>query len=293
MHDDPSRSAPTVLVIGAAGASAGLVVPALVRRGVQVRGLVHTADKVASAKRAGATEALVADVNDVDALTEAAIGVDGVFGVIPAFAEDEAKIGVTMVQAAERAHVRKFVFSSVYHPSLTALSNHRDKQPGEAALYESDLDFTILQPAMFMQQIAGLWQSARERGTVSGGYSADAAMAYVDYADVAEVAAEAFVSDRSSYGTFELSAPGAFSRRDLARLMADSLGRPVTADAVDVETWAASTHLPPGALRDGLITMNRHYDQHGFHGGNSLVLTALLGRPPRTVPQFIAQLSRT
>jgi hypothetical protein len=34
------------------------------------------------------------------------------------------------------------------------------------------------------------------------------------------------------------------------------------------------------------------YDQHGFHGGNSLVLQAILQRQPRSVADFIAQLGQ-
>ena len=55
-----------------------------------------------------------------------------------------------------------------------------------------------------MQQLTGLWQSARATGTIAQAYSAEAQMAYVDYREVAELAAQAFVSDRFSYGTFEL-----------------------------------------------------------------------------------------
>lgn len=33
------------------------------------------------------------------------------------------------------------------------------------------------------------------------------------------------------------------------------------------------------------------YDAHGFHGGNDMVLRTLLGRPPRTLEQFIAELT--
>lgn len=280
-----------VLAIGATGASAGMVVPELVQRGIEVRGLLRDPTKTDAARRAGATETVVADLNDVAALTAAAEGVDGVFGIIPAFAKDEARIGVNLVRAAERAGAGKFVFSSVYHPSLTALSNHRDKQPAEAALYDADLDFTILQPAIFMSQLAGLWQSAKQTGTIAQAYSADSQMAYVDYRDVAEVAAEAFVSDHFSYGTFELAAPGMYSRRDLARLMGDTLGSPVVAEASDFDDFAERVQLPTGPLRDGLRTMNQHYDRHGFHGGNPLVLTALLGRDPRTVPTYLQELN--
>ena len=281
-----------VLAVGAAGSSAGMVVPELVKRGVQVRGLVHDERRAEQAKRNGATETVVADLADLHALTRASDGVDGVFGIIPAFAPDEARIGTTMVEAAVRAGARKFVFSSVYHPTTNALSNHRDKQPAEAALYDSGLDFTILQPAIFMQQLAGLWQSARRARTIAMPYSAGSRMAYVDYRDVAEVAAESFVTDRFSGGTFELSSPGTYSRHDLARLMGDALGVEVTAQSLDFDAWADSVNLPGGPVRDGLKMMNEHYDRYGFHGGNALVLTTMLGREPRTVHGFVAELAR-
>ncbi len=280
-----------VLAVGAAGSSAGMVVPALVRQGVEVRGLVHEASKEAEARDAGATETVVADLGDLDQLTAAVEGVDGVFGVIPAFAPDEGRFGVNIVQAAVAGGARKVVFSSVYHPSLTALSNHRSKQPAEAALYESDLVFTVLQPAMFVQQLASSWRSAQQNGRIAAAYSADSRMAYVDYRDVAEVAAAAFVDDRLDYGTFELSAPGMYSRHDLAHLMSDALGERVTAETPDFEAWADGLQMPAGSLRDGLKAMMDHYDAHGFHGGNGIVLERLLDRAPTTVPEYIAELA--
>jgi uncharacterized protein YbjT (DUF2867 family) len=69
-------------------------------------------------------------------------------------------------------------------------------------------------------------------------------MAYVDYRDVAELAAEAFVTDRCSYGTFELAAPGMFSRHDLAHLIGDALGASVVAQAPDFDQWADSVRMP-------------------------------------------------
>lgn len=280
-----------VLVVGASGTAGSMVVPALVRHGVEVRGLVHDAAKREATLQAGALEAVVADLADVDALAAAVDGTDGVFGLVPAFAEQEASMGVSVVRAAARAGVRKVVFSSVYHPTL-ALPNHRAKQPAEVALYESDLDFTILQPAIFMQQLADLWRSAKATGTVSQPYSADAWVAYVDYRDVAEVAAQAFVDDRLAYGTFELAAPGGYTRHDLARLMGQALGRSVTARSPAFQEFADDAGMPAGAVRDGLRQMFSHYDEHGFHGGNDLVLRTLLGREPRTVPAFVEELSR-
>lgn len=277
-----------VLTVGAAGSSAGLVTRALANKGIEVRGLVHTAEKVSAARANGADQVVVADLNDRDALADALNGVDGVFHIIPAFTPDESATGLTMVELAADRGVGRFVFSSVYHPSLTDLSNHRDKQPAEQALYDSDLPFVVLQPAMFMSQLDGVVAQAQRSGVISGPYSADAAMSYVDYHDVAEVAAGAFVADDLVYGTFELSGPGMYSRTDLAALLTDLLGRVVTAEA-------ASPDLPAGmspSMRDGLIRMFAHYDRFGFHGGNAVVLRALLGRAPTTVPEYLSRAAR-
>lgn len=60
-----------VLVIGATGTYAGLVVPALVARGVDVRALVHDPDKADAARAAGAQEIVRGDLRDRASLGEA------------------------------------------------------------------------------------------------------------------------------------------------------------------------------------------------------------------------------
>ena len=84
-----------------------------------------------------------------------------------------------------------------------------------------------------------------------------------------------------------------YTRHDLAALMGEALGRPVTAQSPDFESWAGGVGMADGPLRRGLKTMTAHYDEHGFHGGNALVLETLLGRRPTTVPDFIEELSRS
>lgn len=274
-----------VLSVGATGAFAGLVVPELVARGLSVRALVRDESRAGIARRRGASETVVADLTRPESLAAAVEGVDGVFHLNPAFAPAEAAMGVAMVEAAARAGVSKFVFSSVYHPSLS-LTNHAGKRPVEEALYASGLDFTILQPAMFMQMLTGLWRTAVDRGVMTQPYSEHVGMTYVDYRDVAEVAASAFVRPDLSFGTFELSAAGMLSRVDLAALAGDLLGRPVRAEAAGLDTAG----LPPGPAGDAMRRMMVDYDRHGFAGGNDLVLRTILGRPPRTVRDLFTEL---
>lgn len=270
-----------VLATGATGAFAGLVVPALVRSGLTVRAAVHNAD---NARGLGVQETVPFDLSNPASVRAALDGVDGAFLITPAFAPDATRWGLEFVEAAQRAGVRKLVYSGVYHPSLP-LENHASTRPIETALYASDLDFTILQPAMFLQGLDGAWQQARRSGALVMPWSRHSRMSYVDYRDVADVAALAFTDSRLSNGTFELAA-GAVNRTQLAEMFAKASGERVTAE--DMPSGA----LPPG-LPDGLRAMFADYDQHGFHGGNSLVLQAILGRAPRSIADYVAELAKT
>src|SRR5579863_7271187 len=107
-----------ILVVGAAGKFAGLVVPALAERGARVRGLVRKPEQAERVRAAGAAEIAVGDLNDPASLEAAFAGVEAVFYVAPAFLPDEAAVGKRVVETAIRTGVRRFVFSGVIHPVL-------------------------------------------------------------------------------------------------------------------------------------------------------------------------------
>lgn len=280
-----------VLMIGATGAYAGMVLPELKQRGIFVRALARDDAKAAEARQKGADETALGDLTDPQSLRVAASGMDGVFHINPAFAPQEADLGVAMVEAAKDAGVKKFVFSSVIHPSISRMANHAGKQPVEEALYESGMDFTVLQPAMFMQTLGGGWDAVLKTGQFALPYSAAAKVCFVDYRDVAEAAALAFTGDKLAYGTFEMCASGMVTRVEIAALMSEALGRTIRAAEAPFDDWAQAAHLPAGPVRDGLKIMDADYDKYGFPGGNALVLRAILGREPRTLRQYLQELA--
>jgi uncharacterized protein YbjT (DUF2867 family) len=53
-----------VLAVGASGQFAGLIVPALVSKGLQVRALVHDPTKTDRVRELGATETVAGDLRD-------------------------------------------------------------------------------------------------------------------------------------------------------------------------------------------------------------------------------------
>ena len=273
-----------VLVIGAVGQTAGLVVPALLNRGVIVRGLVRHHEQIKIAKDRGATEVVVGDLEAPESLTAALTGgVDGVFHIGPVFAPNEVQLGLNIVEAAQRAGVRKFVFSSVIHPILD-LPNHAAKAPVERALVNSTLDYTILQPTMLFQNYAISWANILKTGLLSEPWAAETRFSRVDFRDVAEVAAIAFTENRLAYGTFELCAPGIQARSDLAAMLTAILGREIGVGTTD-----------RGALTDAphdMIKMFAHYDYSGLLG-TPLILRTILGHEPRTLQAYFEELALT
>jgi uncharacterized protein YbjT (DUF2867 family) len=280
-----------VLMVGADGHYARLVLPELKRRGATVRALIRAEEKAKDVRERGADEVVVGDLNNPASLLKAADGVEGVFHLNPAFAPNEADLGISMVRAAKEAGARKFVFSGVIHPSISKMSNHAAKGPVEEALYESGLVFTVLQPAMFMQTLLNSRKEVEERNTFSLPYSKKAKASYVDYRDVAETAAIALTGSTLDYGTFELCSAGMVNRIELTELMSRAYGRRIEAGEPNFEEWAEKAQIPAGAVREGLRKMYDHYNQFGFPGGNALVLRAILEREPRTLSSFFAELA--
>jgi len=273
-------------VVGAAGKFAGLVVPELARRAVKVRGLVRSADQFDRARLAGAEDVVAADLANKHQISQALKDVDAVFYIAPAFLPNEAAVGKGVVEAAEKAGVRRFVFSSVIHPILSALVNHAEKGPVEEALLTSGMEYVFLHPTVFFQNFSQSWPTIVQSGVLVEPWSAETRFSRVDYRDVAEAAAIALTEDRLLYGTFECCAEGWHDRHEVAAIISEVLGRPIRAERLDPKTAAAGAG--PGA--PALERMFDWYDRRGLMGG-AVSLRAILGREPRTLLAFFKELA--
>ncbi|CAN5123366.1 NmrA family NAD(P)-binding protein [soil metagenome] len=272
----------TILVVGASGKFAGLVVPELAKRGADIRAMVHHADDSAAVRKVGAQEVVVGDLTDPTSVATALKGVDRVFYIAPVALPGEAEVGKAFVAASIDAGVRRFVFSSVIHPVLSGLPNHALKAPIEEAVLDSRLEYAFLHPTVLFQNFAGAWDGIVKTGVVAEPWSNDTHFSRVDYRDVAEVAAIALTEDRLLYGTYELCAEGWLDRHDVAALVGEVLGREITPQRIDPDTLPADAQV--------MRPMFDHYDSIGLRG-NALTLAAILGREPRTLRAYFEELA--
>jgi uncharacterized protein YbjT (DUF2867 family) len=147
------------------------------------------------------------------------------------------------------------------------------------------LDFIILQPASYMQNILGYVPAMRAGGIYAVPYSVSALFTPVDLADVAEVAASALIEESHRNSIYSLAGPTTLSSKDMAELVGRHLGVIVKATKQSTEEWQRGAQSLSEYAKEALIKMFAYYDAHGFVG-NSLILKTLLGREPTAFEDF-------
>ncbi len=279
-----------ILVIGAAGKTGQAVCRALLQRGVKVRALVRRASQVAEMGALGVEDCVIGDMADAGVLAQAFLGVEKVYHICSNMNPHEVTIGKEVIGAAIRARVLHFVYHSVLRPQVQAMPHHWNKLLVEEQLIQSDLPWTILQPAAYMQNLLGYWNGMMTEGVYAVPYSIDSRQSLVDLGDVAEAAAIVLTEEGHAYAEYEIVGPEALSARQIAERVSKITAHPIEARALDRLAWEArmrAAQMEPYAV-ETLIKMFTYYEKYEFIG-NPQVLTWLLGRPPANFDDFIAR----
>jgi len=288
----------TVLITAAAGQTGTRLTRLLVRRGIQVRGLVTKAASAEKIEALGGVPCL-GDLRDPDALRAAMDGVQKVYHIAPTLSCDEHAMGRLVVRAAQEAGVRHFVLHGVIAPYLQNINYHYAKEKIQWDLYRSGMAYSVLLPTNFMQNISWSWPTIAREGRWELPYSVDKKLTWVDLDDVAEAAANVLTEPGHEYGTYELCGTNAFlCRREIAALMSDELGRDISAVKTGVEDYLARYRTSPFFARstqeelDQIREMFIDYDSYGMPAGNPHVLSMLLHRPAASYRDFLRRLNR-
>jgi uncharacterized protein YbjT (DUF2867 family) len=274
-----------ILVTAAGGKTGRAVLHALRDRGEPVRAFARS-DAVHEL-RGPAVETVAGDMLDEEALLGAFADIRAVVHIGPMFHPQEEAMGRAVVDAAVKAGVKRFVQFSVAHPQIDFLLNHQTKLRVEDYLVCSALDYTILQPMHYMQNLDPD-QIVRDK-VFQLPYSLDAALSFVDLADVAEVAARTLLEDGHIHATYALCGTDRLTGREIAKLIAERAGLAIEGQEVSIpafiEQVAGGGTLHPVTI-DGFYRLFTYYGLHGI-SGNSNVLRWLLGREPTTFAEYL------
>lgn len=284
-----NETAPLILVTGAAGKTGRAVIKSLVRCGLPVRAFVRGEHQLETVKSLGARETVSGDLESPDDYLKALAGVQAVYHICPNVHPREKDIGLVAIEAARKANVSRFVYHSVLHPQTEKMPHHWQKLRVEEMLFESGLNFTILQPAVYMQNILGSRESMVKEGVYRVPYPVDTRLSLVDLEDVAESAATVLKDPGHDRAIYELAGQEAPTQAEIASAIAGATGCQVRAEQVSVDSWrrqARASGLGEYQI-ETLIKMFHYYARYGLRG-NSNLLAWLLGRPPTTLTTFLA-----
>ncbi len=253
-----------------------------------MRAMVRRPEQAAASMGGGAVDAVIGDITSENDLERCLQGVECVYHICPNVHPLEIEIGRGLIEAARRSGTKRIVYHSVLHPQVEAMPHHWKKMRVEEMLFASGLDFTILQPAAYMQNTLGQLQSVREKGIYYCPYRVSTRLSMVDLADLAEAAAEVITGSEHSHAVYEICGEETLSQDEVAAAFGRVLGKPVKAEEQDRAAWemAARAAGMEGYALETLLKMFTYYDAYGFTG-NSTVLTHLLGRQPGNFESFL------
>ena len=275
-----------MIVVTAAGGRTGTaVVRSLRAQGRAVRALVGSPRPRPALDDLGA-ELCVADVADPAGVAPLLADADALYLIWPNFDPREAAGATALLDAARAAGVGRVVYHSVLRPQARSMPHHAAKDRVEEHLDASGLAWRVLQPCAYADNLDGVVPQVAATGRFPSAWGLEHGQSLVDVRDVADAATVLLTEDGLDGGTFEAAGPESLTAGRIAELLTEHLGRPVT--PVDV---VPDGPVPP--LGDYAAHCSRrmfdHYRAHGFTG-SPRVLSALLGRPPRSFAEHLADL---
>lgn len=277
-----------ILITGASGKTGQAVIKALAQTQQPIRALIHKTSYQPLMHQLGVQEVLVGDMRSSEVLKKGMQSITAVYHICPNMHPDEIRIGETIIQAAKSANVSRFVYHSVLHPQIEAMPHHWHKMRVEEQLFTSDLPYTILQPAPYMQNLLAYWQAICTHQQYAIPYSPHAPLCAVDLQDVAEVAALTLTQAGHEKAIYELCGTELLSAHEVSQLLSQFLQKTIRVSTISRDTWAeqASANGLGSYQVETLLKMFVYYEKFGFTG-NPNVLGWLLDHPPTTYQAFL------
>ena len=142
--------------------------------------------------------------------------------------------------------------------------------------------YTILRPNYFMQNIFMSLDSIKAENCFYAGMG-DGRLAMIDVRDVADAIAAAATSDASDNEAYELSGPESISFHDVAGILSEVTGRPISYVPISPDDVKAS--LLSMGLGEWMADLLREYSEAYGEGWGDLVtgnVERLTGHPARS-----------
>jgi len=218
------------------------------------------------------------------------------YHVGPPFHPHEAEIGYNAIDAAvfeskrPGNRFRHFIYSSVLNTQLRKLMNHDCKRYVEEYLIESGLNYTILQPTHFMDNLP--YALMRDKGIFPAPYDPDIEFSFLALRDLSEVAAKVIQEGERHYlAQYPLCSTSPVSYTERVRIFDRMSGKETKIvkqsyeEAVQGFAGRMMGEKKEQRMLDGIQRLLLYYDNHGLKG-SPRVCEWLLGRKPTSLEEW-------
>ena len=276
-----------LFITGAGGKTGKSIIQSLIKKEIDITVYLHRQTSFDEFKKLGDVKPIVGDLLDNERLQQALKGIDTVYLIIPNMNPEEITIGKNIIDICKRKGVSRIIYHSVLHPQATSMPHHRQKMLVEEYLLESGLDYTILQPTAYMQNILG-YRKAINSGSYPMPYPVTSMISLVDLIDIAEVASNVITQPGHSYSTYELVGTHPLSQLAIAEVLSLHTNRKVIAEEILLQKWLKSDTVKNMTeyTRKTLYAMFKYYAAYGLVG-NNFVLSQLLSRKATSLEEFL------
>jgi uncharacterized protein YbjT (DUF2867 family) len=273
-----------ILVSGGTGMVGGEVVRLLSQQGVAARALTRNPSK---AKELPGITWVAGDLSKPETLASAFDGAQTIF-LVSSIGEDTVALQHNAIEAARNAGVKHIVKLSAF-----GASDH-SKAPIclwhyqiEKEMQASGMDWTILRPHHFMQNLLGQLEYIVNDGVVYSA-SGDGKIPYIDAPDIAAVAAVTLTKPGHQGKKYVITGSEALSYRDATEIIGKTIGKQLRfVDESPDEARARRVRegYPP-AIVESALAISAYQRAGGKTATITNVVLDLTGRPPRTFAEF-------
>jgi uncharacterized protein YbjT (DUF2867 family) len=277
-------------VVGATGNTGRAVVKELVALGEQPLCVVRNAEKARDVLGAN-VDTVVAELDDRAGLQKALAGVKRVFivtGHNPKSAEQQIKV----IEAAKGAGAQYVVKVSggreVVGPAVESL-NGRAHHEIEEHLKASGLQWCILSPGLFMQNMLAQAASVKNDDKIVQPWPKDVPVALIDVRDTGALGARVLREPGKHAGKMYWFTGAATTYGEFANVIAEVLGKPITYHELTLEQAedGMKQRGMPDWLVAHLLAMARAGRNGAFAHEDTQPIRAIVGREPITTRQFV------
>lgn len=278
-----TKSSNLILVTGATGKLGRILTSTLTADGLAVRVLTRRPD-AARDLFGDSVEIVEGDFAKPETLPAAVAGVSRALLLSP-ISEHMAAEQIALIDAAKAAAVTRIVKISGSDWTVgTSFSGDAHKEI-EDHLAVSGLEYVAIRPNAWLQVALNATVEQIGRGEPLYARHGNARVGYVDVRDIADVAINQLLAHAITPGPLVITGPDALTLSDIAAIATRVGGKPVSITT----TPPAPLHSHGDGFEAKVVQQFFQVISKGGAAGLTGTVSAVLGRPPRSVEAFLIE----